>query len=67
MTCAIWPSELITLEKKIIIMLVPTATCGGNLNTINISGVINAPPPMPSNPVNIPINNVAMKEIKGGT
>jgi hypothetical protein len=26
----ICPIELITLEKKIIIILVPTATCGGN-------------------------------------
>jgi len=61
------PIELITLEKKIIIILVPTATCGGNLKTMSIRGVINAPPPMPNSPVNSPINNVVIKANRGGT
>ena len=46
-------------------MLVPTATCGGNLKTINISGVINAPPPIPNRPVKIPMNSVATNANKG--
>ena len=29
--------------------------------------VINAPPPMPNSPVNIPINNVVIKANRGGT
>ena len=47
-------------------MLVPTATCGGNLKQLTLGG-INAPPPIPNRPVKIPMNSVATNANKGGT